>query len=225
MIANLPLGVVTTERVQSKVNLGLGVFPPDKIYTVPSDDGYVIVDGVMSKIVKKSEAIPENKVYIGGRLYDTVIIGNRKWLAEPLQYKTTYSVNKEGSEDFGMYYNTTTDLDELLEISPDGWRLPVIGGDNSDFTGIYGAGAYAVQSTDYPAIFPNATNESGFDARPSGARLLSNGTFPSVQMTKCLILTSNRTTTVIIEPTRITSYNFGTNALLYGFPIRLVSDI
>lgn len=225
MSANLPLGVVTTARVQSKVNLGLGVFPPDKVYAVPSDDGHVIVDGIRCKIVKKSDAIPENKVYIGGRLYDTVIIGNRKWLAEPLQYKTTDSASKEGSEDFGMYYNTTNDLNELLEIIPDGWRLPVMGGDNSDFTGIYENGAYAVQSTDYPTIFPNATNESGFDARPSGARRLSNGTFPAVNMTKCLILTSDRTTTVIVEPSRITSYNFGTNALLYGFPIRLVSDI
>lgn len=165
----------------------------------------------------------ENSVFIAGRSYKTVKIGNRIWMAEPLMFEIE-GVVYNPDRTFGAYYDNSSDIDKILEVAPSGWRIPKFGVDDADFQGIYTAGANALQSTEYPSIFPDATNSSGFDARPSGGYSKSSGTFPAVNMTKNLILTHNLTTCVIIEPTKITSYNFGSNASSYRFPIRLVKE-
>ncbi len=213
------IGEVYTTRIQKPHFCGLGVYDPNKVFTKPDENGKVKVDGVLSKIVK--EPVDKNFVIIAGKKYNTVTFGDKIWMAEPLQIELEGTV-KNTDKTFGVYYSTT-DIEKILEMIPEGWRIPNFGS-TTDFTGIYNAGAYAVQSTEYESIWPNATNESGFDARPSGIYSRNTGTFPAIQMTKCLILTSNLTTCVIIESEKITSYNFGSSAANYRFPIRLVKD-
>lgn len=213
------IGEVFTTRIQKPHFCGLGVYDPNKVFTDYDENGKVKVDGVLSKIVK--EPVDQNYVIIAGKKYKTVTFGDKIWMAEPLQIEFEGTV-KNTDETFGVYY-TASDIEKIMEMVPEGWRLPNFGG-STDFAGIYGAGAYALQSTEYESIWPNATNETGFDARPSGIYSITTSTFPAIQMTKNVLLTSNLTTCVIIETTKVTSYNFGSGAANYRFPIRLMKD-
>lgn len=104
-----------------------------------------------------------NKVKIGDRIYNYVVIDGRKWITENLQLYTmgTRQYRDYNHQDFGFYYGTDSfaEIDALL---PTGWRRP----NAADCMSLVSQGYAALQSTGY-SVWPNATNSSGFSAVPS----------------------------------------------------------
>jgi uncharacterized protein (TIGR02145 family) len=83
-----------------------------------------------------------------GKLYETIQIENKTWMAENLAYKAsdncwTYNNNASNARKYGYLYNWET----ANNVCPDGWRLPTkdefgdlvlrYGGDKYDKTRIY----------------------------------------------------------------------------------------
>jgi len=135
---------------------------------------------------------------IGGRKYKTVVIGNREWLAENLDYafsglnistarntnpngcyynndKASYGI--DGTYKCGMLYNYYAVKyleDHKSDLLPSGWRVPTRA-DFSDLTETVGyMQGNKIKATENSVVqgFPSAnwrgTNELGFNAVPAG---------------------------------------------------------
>lgn len=104
------------------------------------------------------------KVRIGDRVYDYVVIDNRKWITTNLQLWTMNSRQWHFPDhpEFGFYYmtNTFAEIDALL---PSGWRRP----NYADCQSLISQGYAAIQGTGWTQ-WSSATNSSGFNAMPCG---------------------------------------------------------
>ena len=140
-------------------------------------------------------------VIIGGRKYLTVIIGNQEWLAENLDFKYTgitiggaasssspvanYYDNDEATygvdgNKYGLLYNEPAAKlldDNKATIFPSGWRVAT----KSDYATLisYCGSNRMVYASTTGWKYRNGTNDSGFDAYPTGTRN-SSGQFTNV---------------------------------------------
>lgn len=131
-----------------------------------------------------------NIVVIGGRTYPTVKIGNQMWMAENLDYKweglafpktmgevysqgavyynndeATYGVN---GNKYGLLYNWYAAKylnDNRATLLPDGWHVATSSDFNTLFNSVESVDELRSVSGWYQG---NGTNESGFNAYPSG---------------------------------------------------------
>jgi uncharacterized protein (TIGR02145 family) len=131
-----------------------------------------------------------NIVVIGGRAYPTVKIGNQMWMAENLDYKweglafpktmgevysqganyynndeATYGVN---GNKYGLLYNWYAANylnDNRATLLPDGWHVATSSDFNTLFNSVESVDELRSGSGWYQG---NGTNESGFNAYPSG---------------------------------------------------------
>ena len=134
-----------------------------------------------------------------GEKYKIVMIGKKVWMAENLRFDAPGSecleLNQKSCERFGRYYtwaqavgatpNCNQNVCKLIYetnfrgICPDGWHIPT----DSDWIHLTtyvnsksnGRGAEVLKST-YGWRLGNGTNESNFNALPSGFRF-ANGNF------------------------------------------------
>ena len=104
-----------------------------------------------------------NKVRIGDRIYDYVVIDGRKWITTNLQLYTMGGRQWRfyDHQEFGFYY-ATSEFAEIDAMLPAGWRRP----NQADLQSLINQGYAAIQKTGYTA-WPNATNSSGFSATPN----------------------------------------------------------
>lgn len=137
-----------------------------------------------------------------GEKYKIVMIGKKVWMAENLRFYAPGSecleLNQKSCERFGRYYtwaqavgttpNCNQNVCKLIYetnfrgICPDGWHIPT----DSDWIHLTtyvnskskGRGAEVLKST-YAWKGGNGTNESNFNALPSGFRFM-NGNFLDV---------------------------------------------
>lgn len=123
-------------------------------------------------------------VEIGGRSYPVVTIGSEKWIAENLDFKfnglniggiideTTnpsawYYNNDEitygeNGKKYGLLYNHGA-IEQLQNFLPTGWRVPTL----TDIQNLANNSADVLKSkSEWISI--NGTNETGFNAFPSG---------------------------------------------------------
>lgn len=164
-----------------------------------SDSRYVQVADWASADKEIPEVVTD--VIIGGRKYLTVIIGNQEWLAENLDFKypgiaiggaasssapvANYYNNDEATygvdgNKYGLLYNEPAAKlldDNKATIFPRGWRVPTL----SDYDTLI---SYCGSNRNVYASITgwtnrNGTNDSGFDAYPTGTRNTS-GQFTSV---------------------------------------------
>ena len=164
-----------------------------------SDSRYVQVADWTSADKDIPEVVAD--VIIGGRKYLTVIIGNQEWLAENLDFKYTgitiggaasssspvanYYDNDEATygvdgNKYGLLYNEPAAKlldDNKATIFPSGWRVPT----TSDYTTLrsYCGSNRMVYASTTGWKYRNGTNDSGFDAYPTGTRN-SSGQFTNV---------------------------------------------
>jgi uncharacterized protein (TIGR02145 family) len=109
-----------------------------------------------------------------GKVYETVVIGDQRWMANNLDYKTDsgswcYDNQDSNGEKYGRLYTWTTAAD----ASPSGWHLPsdtewrqlisFLGGQNM-------AWSQLKAKTGWNDIHVKVTNNSGFNALPAGHR-------------------------------------------------------
>lgn len=126
-----------------------------------------------------------------GQTYKTVKIGEQVWMAENLNYKTTYSVCYDGNPQNCTKYGRLYTRESLSQVCPNGWHLPdslefiillneldlrtfkqgVGSGKNDTLDVFENAGNYLKSTTgwnDYEGSNGNGSNLAGFSAIPGG---------------------------------------------------------
>jgi len=118
-----------------------------------------------------------------GKVYQTVIIGNQKWMAENLAYAPSsgnywaYDNDDANVETYGYLY----DWETACDVCPDGWHLPSDAEwtELTDYLGgksVAGGKLKETDTTHWESPNEGATNETGFTALPGGFRN-TNGSF------------------------------------------------
>lgn len=121
-----------------------------------------------------------------GKVYQTVIIGNQKWMAENLAYAPSsgnywaYDNDDANVETYGYLY----DWETACDVCPDGWHLPSHAEwtELTDYLGgrsVAGDKLKETGTTHWEAPNEGATNETGFTALPGGFRN-TNGSFHGI---------------------------------------------
>jgi uncharacterized protein (TIGR02145 family) len=152
-------------------------------------------------VLKKAKITPEVVTDVDGNIYHTVRIGNQVWMVEnmkatkyndgtsilyrPDPFTTTestgyycwYQNNIDYKDPYGALYNGAIGL-SWNKLPPAGWHIPDIAEWDAliNFLGVYETAGNKIQETGTNHwIIPNpeATNESGFTALPSGYFLKS----------------------------------------------------
>jgi uncharacterized protein (TIGR02145 family) len=104
----------------------------------------------------------ENALELGGKLYNTVKINNRLWMAENLSLLVKdswfYDDNALNGPEFGRLYS----WEAAMEACPDGWRLPSVI-DWEELIDFWGG-----EKDAFRELLPDGT--SGFNAIFSGYR-------------------------------------------------------
>lgn len=155
-------------------------------------------------------------VVIGENKYRVSRIGNKLWLAENFKETTTNSKSISGHTEFGLYY-PAGDRSEVSSILQDGWRIPY----ETDFN-ILGKNfdslrAHELQSKEYPAVWPDANNKSGFTSDPSRD-------YTATVFDRAIYWSSEQGLAFILKQDAISTYNFGTSGT-EKFPVRLCKDV
>lgn len=206
MSINCGLGKVFTYRKTDTINVGHGVYDPNKVFTAEDENGKIYVDDVRSKIVFDKSEEPGNTVKIGGRDYPYVQIGNWLVITENLDYKydglsiapagnpttpaawyynndeATYGVN---GNKYGLLYNGYAAIymyEHAAELFPAGWNLLPDNGWYQFLMSLpngYSSGL-ELRSTEGWNSNSNGNNEYQFDGKPAGLRTSSSSTFVDV---------------------------------------------
>lgn len=221
------IGEVFTYRKQEKVNKGYGFYDPTKVFTKESENGKVLVDGVLSSICKSYEA-DTGTVVIAGKTYKTVKIGNQTWLAENLAM-VVGDLGAEGlpTEAACWYYNNdeTTSNGILyngyaaLEINVPGWHVPTLEEAQNLLDNYTGK---QLKAEDF-----GGTNESGLNATATGVRNTS-GVFQNnttmIRIWTSKVQPGDTQNFINLQKTSDTAniYNVSQTA---GYSIRLVKDV
>jgi uncharacterized protein (TIGR02145 family) len=115
-----------------------------------------------------------------GKMYKTVVIGGKRWMAENLNIKTEgswcYKNDESNCEKYGRLYNWKA----AKTACPAGWHLPTRAewGDLASVAG--GTGGKAgkkLKSTSGWSHNSNGTDDYGFSALPGGSRFYYDGDF------------------------------------------------
>lgn len=144
----------------------------DGLHLLNLDDAKVYVS--CSRKVREITSSLSNVVRIGNELYEYVIIDGLRWISRNLSLRTkTRNWYIFDHPEWGVFYSQSN-LAEIASALPAGWRLPT----TQDILTLVGDGsatrARSLQSTQYPSVWPNATNSTGFSATPSSWYHLPN---------------------------------------------------
>lgn len=144
----------------------------DGLHLLNLDSAKVYVS--CSRKVREVTSALSNVVRIGNELYEYVIIDGLKWISRNLSLRTkTRNWYIFDHPEWGVFYSQSN-LAEITSALPSGWRLPT----TQDILTLVGDGsatrARSLQSTQYPSVWANATNSTGFSATPSSWYHLPN---------------------------------------------------
>jgi uncharacterized protein (TIGR02145 family) len=105
-----------------------------------------------------------------GQKYETVCIGDQKWMAQNLNYDAPGSVTYNGDESNAPIYGRLYNYNKLAGICPKGWHVP--SSDDFDilsgYLGDSSGGSMKAISSLWTSSNVGATNKSGFSALPGG---------------------------------------------------------
>lgn len=104
-------------------------------------------------------------IEVGGKKYKTKKIGDLVWTTENLDYQTTQASGNVNHPEFGKYY-PREDLGGISSLLEKGWRLPSLVDFQKLIESANASSSHTLQSLGY-ALWPNATNASGFSAVPA----------------------------------------------------------
>lgn len=120
-----------------------------------------------------------------GQVYQTVAIGSQIWMAENLNYRPdsgSWYYNDDSVSNaaiYGRLYNWST----AMTVAPPGWHLPTDAEWNT-LTDFIGSDTTMIAAqlldTTHWDVRVDATNETGFSARPGGDRYWQTGVFYSI---------------------------------------------
>jgi uncharacterized protein (TIGR02145 family) len=139
---------------------------------------------ITAKITEKLQPLVDTR---DGKKYNVVKIGNKRWMAQNLNYKTGYSWCYENDDSKCQQYGRLYDWNTAKSACPSGWHLPSrvewgelakAAGGTGDY-GASGSAAKALKSTGgwkaSQGKSGNGTGDFGFSALPGGMTFSGNG--------------------------------------------------
>ena len=194
----------------------------DKLFNL--DDGRYYTKSA-DQLIAVSDS-PSNFVRIGDELYRYVVIGNKKWITRNLRLQTTNSkilFKKETGlkEEWGLYY-PFGDRTELSAKLPTGWRVPTKTDLDDLIASLPGSSgsekARNAQSTQYPSVFPNATNSSGLNIPPSQQ-------YEGTSYVRGYFMSNTSKYTLVVNANGILEYDITPDYPNLMSPIRVCADV
>ena len=166
-------GHVYTSRVQNSINVGKGVFDPNKIKWVEDSSGKVFVGGSRVRVIGNGKTvivppepptppIPEDEVKIGNLIWKTSYLD-----VEPTGDSYYYKEPTTGLHYYKCDPNTVAELKTLL---PEGWRIPTA----DDFNALSNS-AGSTTSERFDALASTTTWTNGGGNNTTGFDLEANG--------------------------------------------------
>lgn len=139
-----------------------------------------LISIALSTLSQNSDSLIDKR---DGKIYETVKIDTRTWMAENLAFKESegcwaYDNDQNKILELGYLYNWKT----ALNVCPSGWHLPsMVEWDAMiEFLGGEDLSGTKMKSTKGWFEYGNGNNKSGFDGLPGGMRLVT-GKFASIE--------------------------------------------
>lgn len=231
MSKNLDYGRVYTTRIQKPHFSGLGVYDPEKVFFREDPNGKVYVDDKLCSIVRTKDE--SNMVYIGGKFYKFVQIGNQIWLAEnlDLEFPNATYYNGDPAQSYGLLYRGRDmgDLNDLLLETNAGWHVPTV----EEMTELVtAAGGTSIAGKNLKSTESWSNNANGidlydFNLKPAGLRVPNTYSYKGTNASMWTCVPDYSTSTDSEYRGSVgTGDVFTTNFLAWGFsaPVRLIKD-